>query len=132
MTTEKHHVMAFGRMSPPTIGHAKLVDKVKDTAKQFGAGHSVILSHTHDGNKNPLDAKTKLKHAKRFFPDTNITTSDKDSPTYLKQAEKLHKSGVTHLHMVAGSDRIHQYAKDLAHYNGNKKHSLFKIGRAHV
>ena len=29
---EKHHVFAFGRMNPPTIGHGALVDKVKELA----------------------------------------------------------------------------------------------------
>lgn len=32
---EKHAVLAFGRMNPPTTGHAKLVDKVKEVAKAW-------------------------------------------------------------------------------------------------
>ena len=40
---ENHAVLAFGRMSPPTSGHAKLVDKVKDIAKEVGGSHHVVL-----------------------------------------------------------------------------------------
>ena len=69
--TEKHAVMAFGRMNPPTTGHAKLVDKVKEVAQKVGGSHHVVLSHSQDSKKNPLSAKEKLKHAKRFFPNTN-------------------------------------------------------------
>ena len=97
---EVHHVMAFGRMSPPTTGHEVLVNKVKDVAKSVGGNHSVVLSHTQDKDKNPLSSADKLKHAKRFFSKTNLSTSSKDSPTFLSHAEKLHKQGVTHLHML--------------------------------
>ncbi len=31
---EKHAVMAFGRLNPPTLGHEKLVNKVKSIAQK--------------------------------------------------------------------------------------------------
>jgi hypothetical protein len=129
---EKHAVMAFGRMSPPTTGHAKLVDKVKEVAAEHNASHHVVLSHTQDSSKNPLSAKTKLKHAKRFFPNTNLSTSDSEHPTFLHHAAKLHKQGVTHLHMVAGSDRVPEYKKKLAQYNGKHKGALFNFKKITV
>jgi len=124
---EVHHVMAFGRMSPPTTGHEVLVNKVKDVAKSVGGNHSVVLSHTQDKNKNPLSSEDKLKHAKRFFPKTNISVSDKEHPNFLTQAAKLHKQGVTHLHMVAGSDRTEEYHKLLHKYNGTHEGALFNF-----
>ncbi len=117
---EKHAVMAFGRMNPPTTGHEVLVNKVKDVAKSVGGSHHVILSHSQDTEKNPLSSEQKVKHAKRFFPGTNITTASKNKPTFLHHASELHKSGVTHLHMVAGSDRVDEYKKTLHKYNGVK------------
>ena len=131
-TTEKHAVLAFGRMNPPTTGHAKLVDKVKEVAAKHNASHHVVLSHSQDPSKNPLSAKDKLKHAKRFFPDTNLSTSSKESPTFLDQAAKLHKSGVTHLHMIAGSDRVPEYKKKLAQYNGKHEGALFNFKKITV
>ena len=77
---EKHAVLAFGRMNPPTVGHAKLVDKVKEVAKEVGGKSFIVLSHTHDAAKNPLSPEQKVKHAQRFFPGVNITTSDKTHP----------------------------------------------------
>ena len=125
---EKHAVLAFGRMNPPTVGHAKLVDKVKEVAKEVGGTHHVVISHSQDAKKNPLSAQDKVKHAKRFFPDTNISTSDKEHPNFLSQASKLHKAGATHLHMVAGSDRTGEYHKILHQYNGVKgTHGYFKF-----
>ena len=112
--TKKPVVMAFGRMNPPTIGHEKLVNKVHQLAKDYGADHRVIISHSTDTKKNPLNPQTKLKHARRFFPNTNIETSSKEAPTFLQHAAMLNQQGYDHLIMVAGSDRVPE------------------IGRAHV
>ena len=125
--TEKHAVMAFGRMNPPTTGHEVLVHKVKSVAKQVGGSHHIILSHSQDAAKNPLTAAQKVKHAKRFFPDTNISLATKEEPNFLTQAAKLHKQGVTHLHMVAGSDRVAEYHKLLHKYNGTHEGALFNF-----
>ena len=124
--------MAFGRMSPPTTGHEVLVNKVKDVAKSVGGTHSVVLSHTQDKDKNPLSSADKLKHAKRFFPKTNLSTSSRESPTFLSHAAELHKKGVTHLHMVAGSDRVAEYKKKLAQYNGTHEGALYNFKKITV
>jgi predicted kinase len=127
MQTKSPVVMAFGRMNPPTVGHEKLVNRVKEIANDYGAAHHVVISHSVDAKKNPLDSKTKLKHAKRFFPNTNIQTSSKESPTFLNYAAKLHAAGHDHLVMVAGSDRIPEYEKKLNQYNGEGPGKLFNF-----
>lgn len=124
---EKHAVMAFGRMNPPTTGHEVLVLKVKSVANQVGGSHHIVLSHSQDAAKNPLTSAQKVKHAKRFFPDTNISVATKEEPNFLTQAAKLHKQGVTHLHMVAGSDRVAEYHKLLHKYNGTHEGALFNF-----
>lgn len=129
---DRHAVLAFGRLQPPTTGHEVLVNKVKEVAKQHGAEHHIVLSHSNDPKSNPLSAKQKVKHAKRFFPGTNITTSDKEHPNFLTQAARLHKTGVTHLHMVAGSDRIPEYKRILKKYNGTHEGALFNFKKIDV
>ena len=124
---EKHAVLAFGRMNPPTTGHEVLVNKVKSVAKQVNGSHHIVLSHSQDAAKNPLTAAQKVKHAKRFFPGTNVSVATKEEPSFLSQAAKLHKQGVTHLHMVAGSDRVPEYHKLLHKYNGTHEGALFNF-----
>ena len=124
---ERHAAMAFGRLQPPTTGHAKLVDKVKSVAARYKATHHVVLSHTNDAKSNPLTAAQKVKHAKRFFPRTNITTSSREHPTFLHQARKLHKAGNTHLHMIAGGDRVPEFKRLLNKYNGTHKGAMFNF-----
>jgi hypothetical protein len=124
---EKTTVFAFGRMNPPTTGHEKLVNKIKDVAKQHNADHLIVMSHSQDAKKNPLSAEQKLKHAKRFFPKTNLQTSSKEKPTYFAHAADLNKSGTQHLIMVAGSDRVDEFHKNLHKYNGEGEGKLYNF-----
>lgn len=118
---DKHHVIAFGRMNPPTAGHEQVVNTLKDKAKEVKGDHTLILSHSHgtkDG-KNPLSPEQKLKHAKNAFPGTNIEVASKDKPTLLHHAVDLYNKGVTHLHFTGGSDRA-SMSDMLKKYNGQK------------
>ena len=85
-----------------------------------------------DAKKNPLDIASKLKHANRFFPNTNIEASSKEHPTFLQHAARLHAMGHDHLIMVAGSDRIPEYEKKLQQYNGTAKGSLYNFKKIEV
>lgn len=125
---EKHHVITFGRMSPPTAGHLKLIDKVKEVAKKNNATYTIVVSHTQDSKKNPLTAQQKIKHLKRYVAgpiteakksdNTNFVAASKEKPTILHHAAEAHKSGVTHLHVVVGSDRVKEMHHLLHKYNG--------------
>ena len=129
---DKHAVLAFGRMNPITSGHEKLVNKVKDVAKEVGGTHHIVLSHSQDAKKNPLSAAQKVKHAKRAFPGTNFSSSSRESPNFLTQAAELHKKGVTHLHVVGGSDRVKEFHDTLHRYNGTHKGALFNFKKITV
>ena len=125
---EKHHVTAFTRMNPPTTGHMQLIDKVHSVAKDHSADHSVVVSHSQDPKKNPLSSDQKKKHLKRFSPETNVVASSKEHPTILHHLAALHKAGVTHLHLVAGSDRHAEFEKLVNSYNGKKAgHGYYKF-----
>ena len=116
----KHHAMTFGRMNPPTTGHLKLIDKVKEVAHKHNATHSVVVSHSQDAKKNPLSGEQKVKHLKRYSPGTHFKSASKEHPTVLHHAAEAHKKGVTHLHMVVGSDRVKEMHHLLHKYNGVK------------
>lgn len=131
-SVENHAVLAFGRMNPITNGHQKLVDTVKNLADKVGGSHHIVLSHSTDPAKNPLTGAQKLRHAKRAFPGTNFSVSTKEHPNFLKQAELLHKQGVTNLHMVGGSDRVDEFRNLLHKYNGIHKGALFNFKNIEV
>ncbi len=62
----KHVAFCFGRMNPPTIGHARLLN----TTARAGAGgdYYIFLSHTQDSKKNPLDYNSKVDFVKSMYP----------------------------------------------------------------
>ena len=116
----KHHVLAFGRMNPPTTGHMAVINKVHGVAEKHGADHTVVTSHSQDKKKNPLSVEKKLKHLKRYSPKTNFKSSSAEHPTILHHAAEAHKNGVTHLHVVVGSDRKNEMTALLNKYNNKK------------
>jgi cytidyltransferase-like protein len=129
---EHHHVMTFGRMNPPTTGHLKLIDKVHEIAKKHNATHSIVTSHSQDAKKNPLSSEQKVKHIKRYSPGSHVEASSKEHPTFLHHAAQLHKKGVTHLHMVVGSDRVKEMKEKLHKYNGPHEGALYNFKKIHV
>ena len=129
----KHHVTTFGRMNPPTTGHLKLIHKVHDVAQKHNASHSVVTSHSQDSKKNPLSPEQKKKHLKRYSPDTHFSSSSHEKPTILHHAADLHKKGVTHLHVVVGSDRQKEMHHLLHKYNGVEgKHGKYHFKKITV
>lgn len=125
---EKHIVFAFGRMNPPTAGHSKLVDKVHAEAKSRNADHRVIVSHSQDKHKNPLSAKQKLRYLKHVHPHGKFEASSQSRPHFFAHLSKMHQEGHTHVTMVAGSDRVHEFQKLADKYNGKKgSHGYYKF-----
>ena len=62
-------VFTFGRMNPPTTGHAKLIKKVMLEAKRVGGIPIVYPSKTEDNKKNPLSFKLKVSVLRDVFGD---------------------------------------------------------------
>ena len=111
---KKVAVAAFGRMNPPTIGHAKLVDKIKS---QKG-DHYIFLSQTQKPKDNPLPFDVKLQFAKKFFPGVNVGHASVRTP--IQMLQMLEKLGYTDVIYVAGSDRVASFDKLFNDYNGKE------------
>jgi len=111
---KKVAVAAFGRMNPPTIGHEKLVDKVKS----FEGDHYIFLSQTQKPKDNPLPFDVKLEFAKKFFPGVNVGHPSVRTP--IQMLQMLEKLGYTDIIYVAGSDRIASFDKLFNDYNGKE------------
>lgn len=128
---ESHHVFTFGRMNPPTTGHEKLIHKTHAIAKSKGAKANIVLSHSHDSKKNPVPQDHKIGYVKKIHSGVHVTGSSKEHPTFMHHAKKAHEAGHTHLHMVAGSDRVKEYQNTLNKYNGHPDHYNFKSITVH-
>ena len=105
-------VVAFGRMNPPTIGHQKLVEKIKS----IPGDHYVFLSQSQKPKTDPLTFTDKLRYAKFFFP--NVTVGHPEVKTIIQAMQKLSELGYERVIYVAGSDRVDSFTKLLNQYNG--------------
>ena len=127
---EKSAAFAFGRFNPPTVGHEKLINKVKSVADEHNADAHIVASHSEGTSKDPLPTKAKVGYLKHVAPEgTTVSSSSKEAPSFLHTAAKLHSQGYKHLVMVAGSDRVDEYHKLLHKYNnvaGKHGHYNFK------
>lgn len=108
-------VFSFGRMNPVTIGHEKLVNKVKSVAKSNNADARVYLSHTQNNKKDPLSYKDKFKFARKAFGSVIVQSKARQ---VFQIAAELEKAGYKKIIMVVGSDRIKEFQTILDKYNG--------------
>ena len=117
-------VFTFGRFNPPTIGHEKLIEKVKKIAG--GDDYYIFPSHSQNNKKDPLPFAKKVAYMRDMFPKhkRNIIANNK-LKTVLDIAVYFHQQGYKELNMVVGSDRVAEFKKLLTTYNGQEKRHGF-------
>ena len=107
-------VFSFGRMNPPTIGHEKLVNKVRAVARAHKGDPLIYLSHTHKLPKDPLDYNNKIKLAKKAFGRIVKMSRANTIIKVLQELEKKYDEVV----LVVGSDRVSDFRELVNKYNG--------------
>ena len=108
-------VLGWGRMNPITVGHEKLVNKIKSVARQESATPLIYISHSQDAKKNPLDYDDKIMLAKKAFGNKLIVKSN--ARTIIQIMQELQKK-FSRVILVVGQDRIKQFDDLLNKYNG--------------
>lgn len=112
---DKTVVLGWGRMNPITVGHEKLVNKIKSVARANSATPLIYITHSQDAKKNPLDYDTKVTLAKKAFGNTVIQKSK--SKTIMQVMKEL-QGGYSRVILVVGQDRVTEFDKLLKKYNG--------------
>ena len=110
----KKLVFTFGRMNPPTIGHEKLANKIKEVARKENANPRIYLSHTQNPKKDPLSYNDKYRFATKAFG----IVKRSQSKQIFQILPEIEKEGFTDIIMVVGSDRISEFDRVLQKYNG--------------
>lgn len=101
----KTAVIAFGRMNPPTTGHAKLIQFIADVAKRENATPIIFASTSQDAKKNPLPFGSKVLYLKMMFP--SITFNENENVrTPVDALVACSKLGYRRVLLVVGSDRV--------------------------
>lgn len=122
---EKGVTFTFGRFNPPTVGHAKLVDKLK---KASGDNFTpmIFTSHSQDAKKNPLDYKQKITYLRKFFKGVGVV--DTPARQVFEILTMLQNQNFTAIRMVVGSDRVKEFDRLIRQYNGSKgRHGYYNF-----
>jgi predicted nucleotidyltransferase len=126
----KSVAFTFGRFNPPTIGHEKLIDKVKS---QSTNDYKIYLSRSQDTKKNPLSPRDKLNVMKDMFPTHARNIELNPTNMVLDLATELHNKGYTDVTMVVGSDRVREFEGILKKYNDVKsRHGYYNFDNIKV
>ena len=119
----KKMVFTFGRMNPPTIGHEKLANKIKEIARREKSDARIYLSHTHKPNTDPLSYNDKIKFAKKAFGIAHKSNAKQ----IFQVAKELYKDGYQDVIMVVGSDRVDEFQQILDKYNGKGDYDFEQV-----
>jgi hypothetical protein len=126
----KSIAFTFGRFNPPTIGHEKLIKKVKSVPAN---DYKIFLSRSEDPKKNPLSPRQKLDHMKKMFPQHARNIEVNTSNMVLDIATRLYNKGYTDVSMVVGSDRVREFDTILKKYNDVKsRHGYYNFDKINV
>jgi hypothetical protein len=112
----KSVAFCFGRMNPPTIGHARLLNTTARASS--GGDYYIFLSHTQDSKKNPLDYNTKVDFVRSMYPQHADRVSYGSLRTIMEIMEFLYHNNYTDVTYVCGNDRLPAFKELLNKYNG--------------
>ena len=108
--------IAFGRFTPPTRGHGKVLEVARKTAA--GGDLKIYPSRTQDSNRNPLDPDMKVSYMRKMFPDyAEEIINDPEMKTIFDVLAAASEEGYQFVNVVAGPDRINEFTKILQDYN---------------
>ena len=116
-------IFSYGRMNPPTNGHLRVVQKLRDEAEREGAVARVYLSLTEDEKSNPLAPAEKLAFFQKLFPDVEVRLAK----TVFEAGLDMAADGFDHGVMVVGEDRAAKFTKILSAYEGTEVLGLKRV-----
>ena len=113
-------VFTFGRFNPPTIGHQKLLMKVRDLAEEEDGDFYVFGSFSKDKKRNPLGHYNKMKYLVQMFPNEmdGYIEPNKEVRTALDAC--IYLNNYKNITMVVGDDRVESFTKLINNYNGKE------------
>jgi len=126
----KSIAFTFGRFNPPTIGHEKLISKVKSLPTN---DYKIYLSRSNDPKKNPLTPQQKLGYMKNMFPSHARNIEINTTNMILDIATNLYNKGYKEISMVVGSDRVREFDTILKKYNDVKsRHGYYNFDKINI
>ena len=126
-------IFAYGRMNPPTRGHKALINTLLLKAKDEGATPFIVVTHTQNKKKNPLNVNRKSEILKLMFPGVEILSTSKSEPSPIGIVKKLRDRGFNNVQMMVGSNRVGQFGfVGIPVLSGGQRNMTSSVGLAGV
>ncbi len=109
-------IFALGRLNPPTTGHRRVVEKLREEAQREGAVARLYLTETHDEKRNPLTPEQKIAFVQKLFPGVEVRLAK----TVFAAGLDMAAEGVDEAVMIVGADRLAHFSKILSAYEGTE------------
>lgn len=100
-------VVTWGRMNPPTVGHQKLINFIKQKAREVSGTPLLFVSKTEGNEKNPLKYRDKLAILRLLF---GKIVQEQHTNNVFDVFEELSKR-YSKLIIVVGQDRVEEFEK---------------------
>lgn len=112
-------VFTFGRFNPPHKGHEKLINKVFNTAFVNECDYCIVVSDTHDNDKNPLTLKEKMRFLDYIGPNVHFDSNEniRNIFEWFIHLNKNHQ--YKNIILVFGEDRIDELINLTRKHNGS-------------
>lgn len=115
----KHASFCFGRMNPPTRGHAELLRTTAESAR--GGEYYIFTSQKHEPRENPLSYETKLAFIDEMFPEySQNIVRDPSIKTPLLAMDWLYQKGIRAITIVAGKPDLAGFIKLAKSWNSKE------------
>ena len=112
----------FGRFQPPHSGHAFLINKIIELAKENNADYRIFVSSTinkpnwktskaKDSNKNPLPVDIKIHFLEKMFPGTKFVDGSIYGNNVINFIKIMKEQGYTNITGVFGGVRADEFKK---------------------
>ena len=112
----------FGRFQPPHSGHAFLINKIIELAKENNADYRIFVSSTinkpnwktskaKDSNKNPLPVEIKIHFLEKMFPGTKFIDGSIYGNNVINFIKVMKEQGYTNITGVFGGVRADEFKK---------------------
>jgi len=110
-------IFTYGRFNPPTLGHELLFNLMRQTRIKYKHAETmVVLSHSNDKNKNPLDIDFKFNILSKAYTTMNFVKASSQYPSFIQHLT-LASPNYDKLIFVCGEDRVEEYKRLLNNYN---------------
>lgn len=111
-------VVAWGRMNPPTIGHQRLVERVREVATEQNADSLVFLAKALN-ESNPLTYAERVELAVEAFGG-DVTVVEENVVTNPITLGKFLSEMYNHVTIITGDDQAADYQRIFNTYNGKE------------